>query len=101
MPARSSAEIWTKTSAEPSSGWMKPKPLVELNHFTVPLAMGIPPAGVAPHDMWRASNSLGKIVPDPRIGLTKIAQRNSTRHRWGPVSSDKTDICPAQADIGR
>ncbi len=39
MPARSTAEICTKTSLEPSVGWMKPKPLVGLNHFTVPLGM--------------------------------------------------------------
>src|SRR5438045_3676911 len=30
----------TNTSAPPSSGWMKPKPLVALNHFTVPVCMG-------------------------------------------------------------
>src|ERR1700759_768175 len=40
-PARSTAEMWTKTSALPSSGWMKPKPLVELNHLTVPVLMEV------------------------------------------------------------
>ena len=30
MPARSTAEMWTKTSAPPASGWMKPKPLVRV-----------------------------------------------------------------------
>ncbi|MEH7876270.1 hypothetical protein V7799_00610 [Rhizobium laguerreae] len=39
MPARSTAEIWTNTSALPSSGSMNPKPFVALNHFTVPVAM--------------------------------------------------------------
>src|SRR5580698_9130856 len=34
--------MWTKTSAPPLSGWMKPKPFVALNHFTVPVAMEIP-----------------------------------------------------------
>jgi hypothetical protein len=33
--------MWTKMSEPPLSGWMKPKPLVELNHFTVPVAMGM------------------------------------------------------------
>src|SRR6266545_7362983 len=33
------AEWWTKTSAVPSSGAMKPKPLSGLNHFTVPCAI--------------------------------------------------------------
>jgi hypothetical protein len=31
--------MWTKTSLPPSSGWIKPKPLVALNHFTVPVAI--------------------------------------------------------------
>ena len=31
------AEWWTKTSAVPSSGAMKPKPLSGLNHFTIPV----------------------------------------------------------------
>src|SRR3546814_851143 len=37
MPERSTAEMWTKTSLEPSSGAMKPKPLVVLQNFTVPV----------------------------------------------------------------
>src|SRR5689334_6306443 len=40
MPARSSAVTWTNASFWPSSGWMKPKPLVELKNFTVPLVIG-------------------------------------------------------------
>src|SRR4051795_508237 len=32
-------EKWTKTSAAPPSGVMKPKPFSPLNHFTVPCAM--------------------------------------------------------------
>jgi hypothetical protein len=39
LSAYSTAEIRTKTSALPSSGGMKPKPLVELSHYTVPMAM--------------------------------------------------------------
>src|SRR5215217_4284815 len=31
--------MWTKTSWPPPSGWMKPKPLVGLNHLTVPVAI--------------------------------------------------------------
>src|SRR5258707_439195 len=37
------AEKWTNTSALPSSGAMKPKPLLELNHFTVPVAIDLVP----------------------------------------------------------
>jgi hypothetical protein len=35
-------EKWAKTSGVPSSGVMNPKPLVALNHFTVPAAMMFP-----------------------------------------------------------
>src|SRR4051812_11793364 len=38
-PERSMAVTWTKTSGPSLSGWMKPNPLVELNHFTVPFAI--------------------------------------------------------------
>src|SRR5690606_14186097 len=41
MPDLSMAEIWTNTSLAPSSGVMKPNPLVALKNFTVPVwAMG-------------------------------------------------------------
>src|SRR5262245_53760332 len=45
-PARSTAEMCTKTSFEPSSGWMKPKPLVALKNFTVPVAIDASRFGV-------------------------------------------------------
>ncbi len=35
-PSIAMDEWWTKRSLEPSSGVMKPKPLLSLNHFTVP-----------------------------------------------------------------
>jgi hypothetical protein len=40
-PACSTAEMWTKTSAPPFSGRMKPKPFWGLNHLTVPTAMNV------------------------------------------------------------
>src|SRR6185312_9415872 len=39
MPAASTAETWTNTSLPPSSGAIKPKPLVELKNFTVPMVI--------------------------------------------------------------
>src|SRR5664279_1358026 len=39
------AEKCANTSAEPSSGAMKPKPLSPLNHLTVPVAMMSPHVG--------------------------------------------------------
>src|SRR3984885_14390284 len=38
-PAFSTAEICTNTSLPPLLGWINPKPLVGLNHFTIPLAI--------------------------------------------------------------
>jgi hypothetical protein len=42
MPDACSAEMWTKRSADPLSGVMKPKPLSELKNFTVPVATAAP-----------------------------------------------------------
>ena len=39
MPARSTAEMWTKASGWPSSRVMKPKPLVALKNLTVPAGL--------------------------------------------------------------
>src|ERR1700761_1862522 len=38
-PAASTAETWTNTSLPPPSGEMKPKPLVALKNFTVPMVI--------------------------------------------------------------
>ena len=43
--AHQKTDRWS--AAEPCSGWMKPKPLVELNHLTVPVAMVDSLSGVA------------------------------------------------------
>src|SRR6185295_3349519 len=43
IPAASTALMWTKTSFEPSSGWMKPKPFWGLNHLTLPVGMYLSP----------------------------------------------------------
>ena len=37
--AGGTAVMWTNTSLLPSCGMMKPKPLVALNHLTVPVAI--------------------------------------------------------------
>src|SRR3954469_2539555 len=41
IPARSTAEMWTNTSGCPLPCSMKPKPLVELKNFTVPVGIEI------------------------------------------------------------
>jgi len=45
-PARSTALMWTKTSPDPSSDVMKPKPFWSLKNFTVPTVMAIPLCGI-------------------------------------------------------
>src|SRR5215218_11255559 len=42
-PSPAMPEWWTNRSLPWSSGVMKPKPLSSLNHFTVPVAIVIPP----------------------------------------------------------
>src|SRR5215469_1229186 len=39
MPERSTAEMCTNTSLDPSSGWINPYPFWPLNHFTVPIVI--------------------------------------------------------------
>src|SRR5947208_1964389 len=81
------AEKWTKTSALPSDGVMKPNPLSALNHLTVPCAIlaflpgGAPPplrrrraAAVLPvgSAVYRVDFS-NKRVLRPRSRLSQIA----------------------------
>src|ERR1700744_844028 len=81
MPARSTALIWTKTSLPPSSGCMKPKPLVALNHLTVHLAIvcilvgesvgfvGAPLAnGALPKSPLQRSEGARRLRPSEDIG---------------------------------
>src|ERR1700730_14845476 len=57
------AEKWTNTSAVPSSGAMKPKPLSALNHFTVPVA-------ISPHPLVRNPS---RDVAAPTVSLPALA----------------------------
>src|SRR5258708_33693118 len=93
------AEKWTNTSAVPSSGAMKPKPLSALNHFTVPVAISSSPLSAMPHATSphrpRAYRSwLRNRAPTPGHGLPEhqplrppnIARANAllrhSRRRW-------------------
>ena len=60
-PARSTALMWTNTSLPPSSGRMKPKPIVALNRFTVPVVILASP---------RCANA--RCPHDPRAGLIRF-----------------------------
>src|SRR5215469_7981181 len=48
MPERSTAEMCTNTSLDPSSGWINPYPFWPLNHFTVPIVIVV---------LWNLSNN--------------------------------------------
>src|SRR4028119_2525140 len=60
----------TNTSLPPSSGWMKPKPLSGLNHFTVPVAMRRSP--------WKATTS-GPAGPEPQPARNQPPRRRRNR----------------------
>src|SRR5882724_9066682 len=84
---RSTAEMWTKTSFEPSTGVMKPKPFVGLNHLTVPVCMNCAPNQDVPRRDDRAPDRTfqGKITWS---GLKKAAERA------GPKEFDAPDMRP-------
>src|SRR3954468_6374322 len=64
----------TNTSLPPSSGWMKPKPLVALNHFTVPML-----TGVVLLDIKKSKPTCDGLV---RSNFWKGRQRLNRLHRW-------------------
>lgn len=60
------AEKWTNTSAVPSSGAMKPKPLSALNHFTVPVAsVQVLYPNMPRRDAAGPTASLSFLAPEP------------------------------------
>src|SRR5579862_3391196 len=67
------AEKWTKTSGEPSSGVMKPYPLVELNHLTVPSGTVLP--RFSTHDLSLA----GDLSVSQQWQTTCVIRRMPTR----------------------
>src|ERR1700712_207004 len=63
------AEKWTKTSALPSDGAMKPNPLSALNHLTVPCAiLAFLPGGAPPPNRRRRG---GAVLPGRKRGLPR------------------------------
>src|SRR5271154_4231443 len=61
MPAASSAVAWTNTSLAPPSGEMKPKPLVELKNFTVPMVIVFPLRKIVRTDARKAKTSSREV----------------------------------------
>ena len=71
MPARSTAEMWTKASGWPSSRLMKPKPFIALKNLTVPEAFS--PVS------WRCGPPPRSPKPPPRAAA--IVARRPLRNR--------------------
>ena len=106
-PDASIAEMWTNTSFAPPSGVMKPKPLVELKNFTVPVcdfgitpspvALLVPPApgGPAVVDVFLAAHNKN---PPPRRGRQRF-----TASGKGSIkrSSLRVSKCPNGQNIAR
>src|SRR6187455_1969914 len=102
MPARSTAEMWTKTSGPPASGWMKPKPLVALNHLTVPVAINAIPSycdvavGKAKRPtVWYRDFGDGRQQTRLAWPLAQSAENFNTVHICMIGEKDKTRIAPA------
>ncbi len=108
MPARSTAEIWTNTSFEPSSGWMKPKPLVRLNHFTVPAAIMCllksvcsPPDGVLNQISFgriRSAEQKQRVIwTDPKQNVT---YPSISHHRNElPITDETADLLACRGGV--
>src|SRR5690606_18953098 len=98
--------MWTKTSAEPSSGWMKPKPLVALNHLTVPVAITNPFHGNTrspPRECVAVFVPIfdGKFVRSTlHARITKVVQANIDKPIGRPVPAQSQIPVPA-ATSGR
>src|SRR5882762_10118195 len=79
-PARSTALMWTNTSLPPSSGAMKPKPLVALNHLTVPVVIVSSPkmrqSAMRPHDLLAGLIRFQRCLGEgSRLGAVNKAER--------------------------
>src|SRR4028119_211048 len=81
-PARSTAEMWTNTSLRPPSGSMKPKPLVALNHFTVPLAIVMSPLGVLPATCGSLARSGSQRMTEAGEGDSGSQRKTFAGDRW-------------------
>src|SRR5439155_15985466 len=78
------AEKWTKMSV-PSSCWMKPYPLLLLNHFTLPLATAVPPCRTK--KIHKSAGSCGRFMhPIANPGRTSTHD-GPTKYRSGPSLS--------------
>ena len=93
-PALSTAEICTNASREPSLGWMNPYPLLGLNHFTVPVAMGSPFALLIERAAIRLLRLALPLANPPRGGIASHFDRRSTlgRHRRGRKISHRRSV---------
>ena len=83
MPAACTAVMCTNTSLPPSDGMMKPKPLVVLNHLTVPVAIVC--VSLCPEHRARAlgavvNREFGSLVRHPADGSHCKAGQKRLRH---------------------
>src|SRR5690242_18519919 len=98
------AEKWTKTSAVPPSGVMKPKPFSPLNHFTVPCAMFSPDGCTYRRRKVTITGSLGRRgPPTPDARWTRVRGRPRTRERRLQPRPTISGSAPkaSQAALGR
>src|ERR1700712_1624289 len=66
------AEKWTKTSALPSDGAMKPNPLSALNHLTVPCAiLAFLPGGAPPLDEEAGRRGASRQEAHIRVDISR------------------------------
>ena len=89
------AEKCTNTSAVPSSGAMKPKPLSALNHFTVPVAISPRPLPPCHNATCRADPELP--VPAPAPGPSSFPVFRDPGRRVSPTPAPASIPAPSPA----
>ena len=115
IPAFCTALMWTKTSFEPSLGWMKPKPFWVLKNFTVPIAITVSLLGSPasrssrtgqPSEFWevscRRSPNRGGVArqqakPWLRGAVYTNPKRGVKRHSAGMVDEFRTNSMELRA----
>jgi hypothetical protein len=78
-----------KTSLLPSSGSMKPKPLLALNHFTVPVAMSVSPSVNAEREISAFSAHIAISVDDMTAKRNRLTDEYDAAQERGEVASGR------------
>src|ERR1700730_5508957 len=96
------AEKWTKTSS-PDWRWMNPKPLLALNHFTVPCSLTYLLTFILSYLCFSTASSrkakeAASVNLQPLQSNLKVLQEQQTQHKFNMLSRLRlAKSCPTAA----